>query len=134
MSTQKIDPSKRANLLTSPNNKFTFKLDEIMDWVIRAAKKKTEQPAGGSRSIVESLNVFNNVDSDYRSQLNSILNESNSWLNDQTFLFDEKLNKLELGRSEIPTLRKKTVQPSMELASPITEHHHICLLYTSRCV
>lgn len=53
-----------------------------MDWTIKAAKKKNEQPAGGSRSIVESLNKFNNIDTVFQSKVNSKIIDSLSWLNE----------------------------------------------------
>ncbi|CCD24189.1 Sli15p NDAI_0C05300 [Naumovozyma dairenensis CBS 421] len=53
-----------------------------MDWALQAAKKKVQRPPGSSRSIVESLNTFNNIGSKHQSQINSILNKSNKWIND----------------------------------------------------
>lgn len=51
-----------------------------MDWVIEAAKRKTQRPPGSSRSIVESLNVFNEIVSEGQSELSSILNDADTWM------------------------------------------------------
>lgn len=51
-----------------------------MDWAIRAAKKKTQRLPGSSRSIVESLNIFNNVANEGQSLINTVMNETDQWL------------------------------------------------------
>lgn len=51
-----------------------------MDWAIGAAIKKTQQPPGSSRSIIESLNTFNNITDDRQSDINSILLNTELWL------------------------------------------------------
>ncbi|QLG71779.1 hypothetical protein HG535_0C01280 [Zygotorulaspora mrakii] len=58
-----------------------------MDWVIQAAKKKTKRPPGGSRSIVESLNIFNEVVIEGQSEISSILNETDHWLKSEINTF-----------------------------------------------
>jgi len=53
-----------------------------MDWTIEAARMKDQKPAGGSRSIVESLNQFNNIDNEFNNEINSKINNSLNWLYD----------------------------------------------------
>ena len=66
-----------------------------MDWVIEAARRKYGQPAGGSRSIVESLDLFNNIDTDFEVRINSILNRSGRWI----FEDPDKVQPLDEDRS-----------------------------------
>lgn len=54
-----------------------------MDWAIRAAKKKTQRLPGSSRSIVESLNIFNNVVNEGQSLINTVMNETDQWLKNE---------------------------------------------------
>lgn len=54
-----------------------------MDWAIRAAKRKTKRAQGSSRSIVESLNKFNDVLTRGNDRLNQLYNKKSEWLDDE---------------------------------------------------
>lgn len=52
-----------------------------MDWAIQAARRKTHRLPGGSRSIIETLNVFNDVSGEGQKRIDMALKEANEWLN-----------------------------------------------------
>lgn len=52
-----------------------------MDWALKAAKKKLKNQTGGSRSIVESLNEFNDVMLKGHKEIEDVFYRSNDWLN-----------------------------------------------------
>ncbi|CCF58451.1 hypothetical protein KAFR_0E02990 [Kazachstania africana CBS 2517] len=80
-----------------------------MEWAIQAAKKKTQQPAGSSRSIIESLNSFNNITLEHQDQLNNLLGDANTWLNDGM----EIISKKGMDRSQLAN-RSASVMVSPE--------------------
>ena len=53
----------------------------MMDWTIKAAKSKNDKPAGSSRSIIESLNQFNEINSNLNQEINLKIINSIDWLN-----------------------------------------------------
>lgn len=53
-----------------------------MDWAIQAAKKKNKRLPGGSRSIIETLNLFNDVVTNGDLEVNRVLNRTGKWVND----------------------------------------------------
>lgn len=52
-----------------------------MDWTIKAAKSKNDKAAGSSRSIIESLNQFNEIDNEMNQEINLKIINSIDWLN-----------------------------------------------------
>lgn len=51
-----------------------------MEWAVEAAKRKNMQPAGGSRSIVETINVFNNIDTRLQTEATEIAVSNIQWV------------------------------------------------------
>lgn len=51
-----------------------------MDWAARAARKKSQRLPGSTRSIVESLNAFNEVAGEGQAQISAAVGEANGWL------------------------------------------------------
>lgn len=52
-----------------------------MDWTIKAAKLKNDKPAGSSRSIIETLNQFNEINNEMNQEINLKIINSIDWLN-----------------------------------------------------
>lgn len=50
-----------------------------MEWAVQAAKRKNEQPAGGSRSIVETINALNNIDTRLQADATEIATGGIRW-------------------------------------------------------
>ncbi|CAR28641.1 ZYRO0F08646p [Zygosaccharomyces rouxii] len=108
--------------LTLTTTNSSNKNEEGMDWAIQAAKKKNKRLPGGSRSIIETLNVFNDVVTDGDLEINRILNGTRKWVNDignglQGQLSPEKTVKIgdETIVNDIP--EEKTPERSVNLPS-----------------
>ena len=54
---------------------------ECMDWAIKAVKKRMNSRPGDSRSVIESLNRFNDAIIEGHDEVNGLLHETNDWLN-----------------------------------------------------
>ncbi|SMN20938.1 similar to Saccharomyces cerevisiae YBR156C SLI15 Subunit of the conserved chromosomal passenger complex (CPCIpl1p-Sli15p-Bir1p-Nbl1p) [Maudiozyma saulgeensis] len=92
-----------------------------MDWTIEAARMKDQKPAGGSRSIVESLNQFNNIDNEFNNEINSKINNSLNWLykiqrnHSSVFLSPERTEKLQNNNDD-----KENDQPFLQKDNDFT--------------
>lgn len=51
-----------------------------MDWAVKAARKKSQRLPGSTRSIVESLNAFNDVAGEGQTQIDAVVGETAGWL------------------------------------------------------
>lgn len=87
-----------------------------MDWAIKAAKKKTQVLPGSSRSIIETLNVFNNTISDGQNEINNILNNTCDWLNKEYDLLNN--NKPMISSVGVSTSTATTSMVSPEKTIP----------------
>ncbi|QLL34759.1 hypothetical protein HG536_0H01340 [Torulaspora globosa] len=65
-----------------------------MDWAIQAARRKTQRLPGSSRSIIETLNVFNNVTEEGQKRIDAVLQEANEWLNGEVLVARAETTKL----------------------------------------
>ncbi|QLQ81876.1 hypothetical protein HG537_0G01300 [Torulaspora globosa] len=65
-----------------------------MDWAVQAARRKTQRLPGSSRSIIETLNVFNNVSEEGQERIDVAIREANEWLNGEILVGRAETGKL----------------------------------------
>lgn len=82
-----------------------------MDWAIQAARRKTQRLPGGSRSIIETLNVFNNVSEEGQERIDAAIREANEWLNGEVLVERAETGKLPRQEEE----RSAMVSPEKTL-------------------
>ncbi|SCW03563.1 LAFE_0G13234g1_1 [Lachancea fermentati] len=75
-----------------------------MDWAVRTAERKTRYIQGSARSILESLNKFNEVIGEGQDKISSICSASNEWLSNEMkslkYIAEEEEDKARCDSSE----------------------------------
>ncbi|EDO16487.1 hypothetical protein Kpol_513p3 [Vanderwaltozyma polyspora DSM 70294] len=92
-----------------------------MDWAIQAAKKKTETLAGGSRSIVESLNELNNVLVNGQQEINSVINDTCDWLNKEYSFIKDNSKHINISGGNKLANKNSLVSPEKTIAFNLTD-------------
>lgn len=91
-----------------------------MDWAVQAARKKTQRVPGSSRSIIESLNLFNNALTEGDLEVNKVLNETQGWLRDVQATRNVQLSPektVKIGEKEQVQIEEKTPERATALPS-----------------
>lgn len=91
-----------------------------MDWAVQAARKKTQRVPGSSRSIIESLNAFNNALAEGDFEVNKVLNESRGWLRDVQATRHVQLSPektLKIGEKDQAQIEEKTPERTSDIPS-----------------
>lgn len=89
-----------------------------MDWAIRAAKRKTKRAQGSSRSIVESLNKFNDVLTRGNDRLNQLYNKKSEWLDDEMRRVGFKIEERSIASPDVSIFHDDEVDQKASGGTP----------------
>lgn len=89
-----------------------------MDWAVKAARKKSQRLPGSTRSIVESLNAFNDVAGEGQTQIDAVVGETAGWL--VQVMSPERTTELQVveERAETPVRVAQSATTPKSLAKP----------------
>lgn len=89
-----------------------------MDWAVKAARKKSQRLPGSTRSIVESLNAFNDVAGEGQTQIDAVVGETAGWL--VQVMSPERTTELQVveERAETPVRVAPSATTPKSLAKP----------------
>lgn len=89
-----------------------------MDWAVKAARKKSQRLPGSTRSIVESLNAFNDVAGEGQTQIDAVVGETAGWL--VQVMSPERTTELQVveERAETPARVVQSATTPKSLAKP----------------